>query len=307
MRRPCRPIDAEEWKTRVRRISAITLLLLFGPVSVAGSLNLYEWLATAPVVVTGTNVMTYGKYTDFTVDSELRGEMAPGTVFRVNVRRANRDRVRQLDKKALRFDEGRSYVLLLTPAAKQPADAPPTFEFVRGVRGAREIPLEGAAVLLEAVARFVAIQERNDDGYTWRELSRMVEGTNPLLLETALDLFIKFRRGRFDQLGALRPLLDHPSESLRERTALLIGQILDRQREQPVPHRELLQSELVARARRDSAVSVRVAATRALYGLGGETVHDVLKEIAREDPDQNVRYTAERLLYEGRPGNVETD
>jgi hypothetical protein len=45
---------------------------------------------------------------------------------------------------------------------------------------------------------------------------------------------------------------------------------------------------------------VRVAATGALSRLPGSEVQALLEEIAREDPEQTVRYAAERLLYERR-------
>ena len=262
--------------------------------------NLYEWLNVAPVVIVAKNLGTYGKYTEFQVASVLRGDQKPEVRIRVNVRRANRDRNRSVDKQALRFETGLSYVVLLVPVVTRDPDALPTFEFVRGVRGAREVPLEGQAVFLGAVERFVRIQDHKDDLHTWRELSEMIEDTNPVLVETALDMFLKFRRGDDDLLGSLRPLLDHPSIATRERTVMLIGQIIGRGDPGLVPDAALLQSELVAKARRDKAVPVRVAATRALDRLSGSNVLLILQEIAREDPDQAVRYTAERLIYDRR-------
>jgi hypothetical protein len=276
----------------------VILSLLSGSTVEAAKRNVYEWLAVAPVVVEGTNLGTYGKYAEFRIDDVLRGEGAVGNVIRVNVRRANRDRNRQVDKDALRFEEQLSYLLLLTPVPTRRADAPPTFEFVRGARGAREVPPEGRDAFLDAARRFVHIQDRNDDLLTWREMSDMLEETNPLLIQTALDQFLKFRRGDADLLGSLRPLLDHPSQLIREDSALLIGQVLERHAGEPYPDRAALQSELVARARGDSAVPVRVAATLGLGGFGEGAVDEILEEIAREDPDQAVRYTAERLMHE---------
>ena len=291
-------------RVRVRRkiliIAVVAGLALLSLPAAAAPPNLYEWLNVAPVVVVAENLGTYGKYTEFRVLSVLRGEQQPEERIRVNVRRANRDRNRNVDKQALRFETGLSYVVLLVPVAVRDPAAPPTFEFVRGVRGAREVPLEGQAAFLGAVERFVRIQERKDDLHTWRELAEMIEETNPVLVETALDMFLKFHRGEDDLLGSLRPLLDHPSNGTRERTAMLIGQIIGRGAPRPVPDAALLQSQLVAKARRDQAVPVRVAATRALDLLPGGNVLLILEEIAREDPDQTVRYTAERLIYDRR-------
>jgi hypothetical protein len=283
----------------MRLVPHIVILLLVPWSSVvAASRNVYEWLAVAPVVVEGTNLGTYGKYAEFRIDGVLRGEGLAGDVIRVNVRRANRDRNRQVIKGALRFDEQLAYLLLLRPVPTRKANAPPTFEFVRGARGAREVPPEGRDAFLDAVRRFIGIQDRNNDVLTWRELSAMLDETNPFLIQTALDQLLKFRRGDAGLLGSLRPLLDHPSQLIREDSALLIGQILEHHGNDPLPDRAALQSELVARARRDSAVPVRIAATLGLGRFGEGAVDEILEEIARDDPDQTVRYTAERLLHE---------
>jgi hypothetical protein len=283
---------------------ATSLLVLFG----AGSLlpagephTVYEWLAIAPVVLTGEHVRKDGKYAEFHVDTVLRGDSTPAGTIRIAVRRANRDRNRHVVKEALKFEKGMSYLLLLTPARKSKADAPPTFDLVRGARGAREIPPEGHQAFLAAVERFVRIQDRDDELFSWREFREMLDDPNPLVIETALDQFLKFGRGDNALLGTLRPLLDHPSPEMRTRTAQLIGLILHRGDSDSVPDLPVLQSELSAKARRDGSVPVRIAATEALNEIESSTVESILDEIAEEDPDQTVRYTAERLIYERRP------
>jgi hypothetical protein len=258
--------------------------------------SLYEWIATAPVVVEAENLGTHGSYAEFRVRTALRGTDPPDSSIRVRHRRANRDRNRAIDKQALKFEKGLSYLLLLTPAPQQSKQ--PTYDLVRGPRGGKEIPLEGRDTFFEAIQRFVEIQDRNDDRYTWRQLGDMIEDTNPILIEVSLEQHLKFRRGDADLLGSLRPLLDHPSHATRERSALLIGQILGRQGAEPIPDKATLLSELTAKARRDDVVEVRVAATQALGDLDGPTIEEILEEIAEEDPDQLVRYTAERLLYD---------
>ena len=271
-------------------------LALTSPASRATPLNLYEWIALAPVIVAGKNRGTYGKYAEFTVQNVYRGEAAGD--IRVNVRRANRDRDRFLYKDALRFEEGESYVLLLVRAATSDPNEKPAFELIRGVRGAREVPPEGSGPFLEAIERFARLQDQRDDRVIWRNLAEMLEGTNPILVETALDQFLKFQRGEPRLLESLRPLLDHPDPELRERTARLIGQVLMRNGEEPIPDVGTLQDELVARARRDDAITVRVASVHALDQLDSATVQEILKKIARDDPDQTVRYAAEKLIYD---------
>ena len=262
-------------------------------------LNLYEWLAVAPVVLSAENLGTYGKLAEFRVEAAHRGQAQAGSLIRVNVRRVNRDRDRLVDE-PLRFDEGANYLLLVTPAAKQPADGPQVFEFVRGVRGARPVPSEGADVWREAVERFVALQDQKDDTVRWRAFDEMLESTNPILLETALEQLLKFQRGSLEDIPRLRPLLDHPEAAMRVRTARLLGLIVQRA-EGHADGAATVEAELVGKARRDTSVVVRIAATEALHAFRGPTVEGVLEQIAREDPDQNVRYAAERLLYQRHP------
>jgi HEAT repeat protein len=57
---------------------------------------------------------------------------------------------------------------------------------------------------------------------------------------------------------------------------------------------------LIARARRDESVPVRVAATEALGAFDGPEIVGILEEISVDDPDQNVRYAAELLLLDLR-------
>ena len=57
---------------------------------------------------------------------------------------------------------------------------------------------------------------------------------------------------------------------------------------------------LIGSARRDESVAVRVAATEALGGFSGPAVRAILEEIAASDPDQAVRFAAEKLLYNRR-------
>ena len=53
---------------------ALLALALVPLTSTAASLNLFEWMAIAPVVVAGENLGTYGKYAQFKVQDVYRGE-----------------------------------------------------------------------------------------------------------------------------------------------------------------------------------------------------------------------------------------
>jgi hypothetical protein len=101
-------------------------------------------------------------------------------------------------------------------------------------------------------------------------------------------------------LASVRPLLSHPRADLREKGLALIAQILKRTNGAPAVEDAGLLSELIGRARRDDAVEVRVAATRALGTVKQRGTDEVLREIAREDPEQLVRYEAEVILLARR-------
>jgi hypothetical protein len=145
----------------------------------------------------------------------------------------------------------------------------PVYRVIRGPRGARQLPAEGSPALLDAMERFVLVQDAGDDRVTWGLLGEMLQETNPIVLETALGQFLKFRRGETDMLPAVLPLLDHPVAEIRARSARLIGQIVRRYAAAGIRQEEELRSAIAARARRDEVVAVRVAATESLASFGG--------------------------------------
>ena len=258
--------------------------------------NLFEWTGVAPIVVAGTSLGEDGHHFDFRVTAVLRGEIAPGDELRIDVREANRQRDRMLHPKALRLDEGVDYVLLLEkPGAER------KYALARGVYGARELPLEGREAYLEALRAFVEIQDVPSEELKWKRLTELLDATNPLVIGTTLEEFLKFRRGDPALLLTLLPLLDHPQPPLRGDAARLIGQIVDRHRDQGAEiDDETVRAELIARATRDESVPVRVAATEALAAFPPELVDSVLVDIAESDPEQQVRYAAQLVRLERR-------
>jgi flagellar biosynthetic protein FliQ len=190
-------------------------------------------------------------------------------------------------------------LLLLAPARMKEEDhSKPAFGLVRSVNGARVVPAEGAAPLLEAVTEFVDLQYANNDDMTWDRLSKMLESTNPFMLETALDQHLKFRRGTTRDLASLRPLIAHPSPETRMRALSISAIIIERTADEPLPDADLIRTEFSGRARRDDDPRVRSAAVDALAQLDLSGIDLLLEEIARDDPDQGVRYSAERRLLE---------
>jgi len=288
-----------------RGAGALCLATFAGWVAAAGAADpraSFEWALAAPVVVAGTSLGQDGRHFDFVVSQVVRGDLRVGENVRIDVREANRERDRELDPKALRLDAGRAYVLLLEPLAT-PAhddDKARRFGLVRGIDGVMELPAEGREAYLAALQRFVEIQNAGSEAVKWAALDEMLGETSPLLLGAALEQFLKFRRGTVEQAGALTPLLDHPQAEIREQAARLAEQVLERRGPtgEALPDEEPLRLSLVAHARRDGSIAVRVAATRALGAFGDMAAEEVLREVAANDPEQAVRYAAQVLLLD---------
>jgi hypothetical protein len=250
----------------------------------------------AEVVVAGRAIDEVGKNTAVAVERVFRGEVELGEVLQVQVKRANR--VRDEDEIRLKLGANKKYMLLLRPDPPKDPDGEMSYELIRGVYGAREVPREGASAFLDAAERFARVQAVNDDSQQWHSFDVMLEELNPILIQTALEQYLKFRRGAPDVVPRVRPLLHHPRPDVRQAALALSGFLLERFPPSEFPDVKGLEMDIIALARRDPAAEVRLEATLALRGLADDSVNQIWEEISNDDPDQHVRYTAERLLYE---------
>jgi hypothetical protein len=286
--------------------AALVLISLAAPSSPAvealhkiEELNYYEWTAVAAVVVAGTSLGENGRHLEFRAKTVLRGAVEEGSTIRIDLKHANRNRRRSDYPFALKMPAQNDFIVVLeSPHATK--DGGQAFRMARGVRSVRELPLEAQQGLLEAVAMFVEIQDHKDDRATWRRMGQLLEQTNPVAIRTALEQMAKFNRGQLDHLFSIRPLLDHPDPSIRRNAAKVAGLIVRRHAGAEVPEEGELMAELIGVARRDEIVEPRVAATEALAAFGAARVLAILEEIAATDPEQDVRYAAERILLEYR-------
>jgi hypothetical protein len=260
------------------------------------ALGLYDWMFPADVVVAGRVLDEAGKNTAVSVEHVFRGDVEVGEILQVRVKRANRER--DEDESRLKLGADRLYVLLLRPETRKHRDGPISYELIRGVHGAREVPKEGASALLDAAERFARVQSVNDDSQQWHSFDVMLEELNPILIQTALDQYLKFRRGAPDLAARVQPLLHHPRPDVRRAALALSGFLLQRFPPGEFPDVLGLEMDIIALARRDPSSEVRIEATVALRGLADDRVIEIWEEISQDDPDQHVRYTAERLLYE---------
>ena len=269
-------------------------------------LNFFEWTGVSPIVIAGYSVGSSDALHEFVAEQVFRGDVVPGATVRVDLRQANHARSINADPQRLKFEEGQRYLLLLEPGHSTKAQAKGALWLVRGVRGARPVPSEGGPALFDAIRTFVDIQDSRSHELTWRRFGDMLEESNPVLLETALAQFQKFRRGEPELIPVLRPLLDHPLGEIRRETAVLLGQILERNRDQELPDEAAVLGDLAGKARRDERVDVRVAATEALGVVPGPGTRRVLEEVAADDPDQLVRFAAEKILLDRRRAAAES-
>ena len=280
-------------KLRIFVAGIVSLGLTTSVFAAAKSWNLFEWMAIAPVVVVAEVQVDDQKYVQIRVDRVLRGGAVPGDLLRVDVKGTNRDRSPGTAK--LSVEKGFSYLWLLQPRPGEPKKGEPILDLVRGTMGARLLG-EGAPALIDAAERMVVWQDRRSDNQLWEDLAKALDDPNPFLVEAALDMIAKFHRADARSLSALRRLLDSPRADFREDAAALVGRAATKAGDSPAAGDAF--AALVVLARRDETVAVRVAATRSLGDFTGITPLETLREIARTDPEQAVRYEAQRILVQ---------
>jgi hypothetical protein len=259
-------------------------------------LGLYEWMGTAPIVVAAAIVTDDGKFVEAMSQSTVKGGLPAGAIVLVDLRKANSDR--EVGVRALDLAKGRQYLLLLKPSSRSTKRPHPLFDLVRGIGGARELPAEGSAAFVDAATRLAQIQERKSDELLWKSIPGFLEDPNPVLVDASLELVVKFRRESVAWLPILAPLLESPRPDVRRRATIVIGRILLRTGAEAVPERGSLVGELIGRARRDDDPEVRRAATAALAALPDPGIDETLRTISQDDSDQDVRFEAEKALFE---------
>ncbi len=122
----------------------------------------YDWCAVAPIVAAVTSAGENGKYTEVRLQQALRGDLSPGQLLRVDVRRANTERDRETHRRAIRLDAGVSYLVLLRPGAprgRKRGAQQPVYAVVRGVLGARPLRDEGARRIIDGLSTLIGVQD----------------------------------------------------------------------------------------------------------------------------------------------------
>lgn len=269
--------------------------------------NLWEWMNVAPIVALLSIRDDGGRDTLAEVERVFRGELRAGDTVAIDLRAANRERPG--GREALELLPGSSYLALLEPVRKKrDPERAPQFRIVRGVDGMRAMPPEGAPAWIAAAERVAAIRSLGSDVLVWEALGQLLSDPNPVLMRTALDAHVAFARGGGELFPSLLPLLDHPSPGVRAGASALSGICIGRDREavREGTGREIV-LRLIALARRDGDVAVRATATRSLAEVNDESTRIVLGEIAAQDPEQSVRFEAQRILFAEAPAPRKPD
>jgi hypothetical protein len=214
------------------------------------------------------------------------------------------------------FTDGEESILLLKPASvRRKGKDRDLFELLEGPRGRLSIPPEGAAPVIDA-ARDLAAVATADPSTQRRLLSERLRSVNPFLVLAALAELERLGGVAPDDLPALLALLGSPRSSVRAGALALLGRlfqsggaVVEGGRGAPTgdPYPDQIRAALAAvveRARNDAEVPVRVAAVAAMgkWPARDDTVQD-LRAIAGVDPDQSVRYEAERILFKMKYGD----
>ena len=259
-------------------------------------LGLYEWMGTSPIVIVADVVADDGKFVQVVTRTSVKGTLDAESIALVDLRQANRDRAEGVAK--LDLAKGRAYALLLKRSARGANEPFPVFDLVRGVGGAKALPPEGGAATVDALVRLAAVQEKNSDDALWATLPDFLQDENPVLVDAALELYVKFRRESVALVPIVMPLLEHPRPDVRRRASLLLGRVLVRAGGASLPERSEAIAELTGRARRDDDAAVRREAVKALAGLPDPGIDETLRTIAHDDPDQDVRFEAAKAIFE---------
>jgi hypothetical protein len=266
------------------------------PAGAAEGRNLWEWMNVAPIVALLEVGEQDGGETLAEVERVFHGTIGARSTIALDVRRANRERPG--GARALSLRKGGVYLALLEPSGKRrDPEKRPLYRLVRGVEGVREIPAEGAPAWIEAADRIAAIRALENDPLVWEALGALLAHPNPILMRTGLDAHETFGRGDSALFPSLLPLLSHPAPDVRAEASAVSGICLRRDPDSAGGDagREIV-LRLIALARRDPDSAVRIAATRSLAEVRDAAVGKVLEEVAADDPEQNVRFEAERLL-----------
>lgn len=236
------------------------------------------------------------RYAMVDIKETLRGE-APDPKLRIDFRDLN---LQLRGQELIVFTEGEEYVLFLEkPNWRKPKESNrDIYMLFHGRRGRMLLPPEGLGVPLEAVREMAKLVGRTPEDQIENFRALMIR-PNPVLRQALLEELVRMRACSIADLGPLSTLARDPLPAIRAQALAAIGVVLREPGDELAQEPRRIALELCReRARNDAAVTVRVEATRSLAAWDRrEDVIPDLRAIATGDPDQAVRYAAERILF----------
>lgn len=207
------------------------------------------------------------------------------------------------------FPEGARLVLFLQPFIKKgKVNAPDQFELVGGYHGIEAVPPEGNDAYLQAIRRFVTIQSQPSQLAIWGQARALLKEDNPYLVQAGFDQVLRFRLADEALVPVLLERMEDETVAFRTQSAQCLGDVLEdaRRDDKTLMGEDHMRDLLLFTATNDADVHVRVEAIRALEAGRDINLVPTFRRIAQEDPSQEVRYQAERTIYEIQGGAAST-
>jgi hypothetical protein len=268
--------------------------------------GLYELTARSDLVVLAEVVSGSLKRAQVKVKEVFRGSATPGQRLEI----AFRDFNNQLSKEdRIAFTDGDTEVLFLVPELDL-EDKPrgkDRYTLTRGRFGRLTLPREGAGVVLEAMREFSALVAMNDHRQLFTRLKSLLRSPNPILADAAMSEVLKLDLMEKDLAPVVMTYYRDPSPKRRIAALRLMGELFAGtvEKDRTPEFRTTALSPVAVLARNDPDEGVRVTAVDTLGKWGGGDVRETLKEVARQDPAQAVRYEAQViLLRQGSAGGA---
>jgi len=259
-------------------------------------LTLFQLLARATLVVHVRVKDGAQRYASVDVLETLLGE-SPAARLRIDFRDLN---LQLRGQDLIVFNNQADYVLFLEkPTWRKPKEKNrDLYALFHGRRGQMLLPPEGLGVPLEAIREMAKLVGRPPEDQV-ESLRALMIRPNPILRQAVLEELTRMRACSIADLGPLSTLARDPLPAIRGQALATIGMVLKDPGDEMSQEPRRIALELCReRARNDAAPSVRVEAVRALssWDRRDDVVPD-LRAVAGIDPDQSVRYEAERVLF----------
>ena len=259
--------------------------------------SMYELTARSDLVVKVQIVSGSLKRAQVRVLEVFRGTARPGQDLEI----AFRDLNTSLGKEdRIVFVDGESEALFLVPEldSEEKPRGGNRYTLTRGRFGRVVLPREGEDIYLDAIREFARLVALKDHRELFNRLKGLLQSQNPILVDAGLTEVLKLDLVDRELAPEIMGFYNDPAPKRRLAALKLMRRLFSdfKDRESHPEFKESVLPPVIVLARNDPEETVRVAAVDALGAWGGATVTETLKEIARQDSAQAVRYEAQLVL-----------